>query len=268
MAVGQVSKRHRIENTNIKKMTVKIRTRIRTFALLAALALVPLLGQAGDYSAVRAAIHALAPHLEVTSIEPAPIPGMVEVILEGQIIYISEDGRYLIEGVVFDIKNRRDLTEERRSGLRKEAMDKVNPDEMIVFAAEHPRHTVTVFTDIDCGYCRKLHGDMAQYNAKGISIQYLFFPRAGLGSHSYEKAVSVYCADDSQTALTFAKLGEEPDPRQCDNPVSDHMKLGRMAGVNGTPAIVTEDGTLLAGYLPPDALAARLDLLDSLAENQ
>jgi thiol:disulfide interchange protein DsbC len=228
----------------------------------------PLLGQAGDYSAVRSAVHALAPHLEVRSIEPSPIPGMVEVILEGQIVYISEDGRYLIEGVVFDIKNRRDITEERRSGLRKEAMGEVNKDEMIVFAAENPRHTITVFTDIDCGYCRKLHGDIDQYNDRGISVQYLFFPRAGLGSHSYQKAVSVYCADDSQSALTFAKLGEEPEPMQCDNPVSEHMKLGRMAGVTGTPAIVTKDGSLLAGYLPPDAMAARLDLLESLAGNE
>ena len=249
-------------------MTPKIRTRMKSFVIFATLLLMPLLGQAGDYSAVRSAIHILAPHLEIKSIQPAPIPGMVEVILGGQIVYISEDGRYLIEGVVFDIENRRDLTEERRSTLRKEAMDEVNPDEMIVFAAENPRHTITVFTDIDCGYCRKLHGDIDKYNEKGISVQYLFFPRAGLGSHSYEKAVSVYCADDSQTALTFAKLGQEPEPKQCDNPVSEHMKLGRMAGVNGTPAIVTADGSLVAGYLPPDAMAARLDLLNSLAGNE
>jgi len=249
-------------------MTFKIRTRMKTFGIFAALMLLPLLGQAGDYAAVRSAIQVLAPHLEIKSIQPAPMPGMVEVILEGQIVYVSEDGRYLIEGVVFDIENRRDLTEERRSGLRKEAMGEVNKDEMIVFAAENPRHTITVFTDIDCGYCRKLHGDIDKYNDKGISVQYLFFPRAGLGSHSYEKAVSVFCADDSQSALTFAKMGDEPEPKQCDNPVSEHMKLGRMAGVNGTPAIVTEDGSLVAGYLPPDAMAARLDLLNSLAENE
>lgn len=242
--------------------------KIRTFFALAVLLLMPLLSHAGDYSAVRAAVHALAPHLEIKSIEPSPITGILEVILEGQIIYVSEDGRYLVEGVVFDIKERRDLTEERRAGLRKAAMTDVNKDEMIIFAAQDPRHTITVFTDIDCGYCRKLHADMDQYNERGISVQYLFFPRAGRGSHSYEKAVSVYCADDSQTALTFAKLGQEPEPKQCDNPVDEHMQLGRLSGVNGTPAIVTQDGTLVAGYLPPDALAARLDLLDSLADRE
>lgn len=242
------------------------RIRILSLTTLLAALLLSLNLQADDYSKVRAAMHALAPHLEITSIQAIPVPGMVEVVLGGQVVYMSDDGRFLIEGALFDIEARRDLTEERRADLRHSALAGVTEEQMIRFDAEDPRHTITVFTDIDCGYCRKLHNDIDKYNERGISVHYLLFPRAGRGSHSYEKAVSVYCADDSRIALTEAKLGAEPEPRQCDNPVDEHMKLGRLSGVTGTPAIVTADGTMVAGYLPPDALAARLDLLESLGE--
>jgi len=122
-------------------------------------------------------------------------------------------------------------------------------------------HELMVFTDIDCGYCRKLHAQVDEYNKQGIAIHYLSFPRAGIGSRSYEKAVAVWCADDQQTALTQAKLGTEPDPLQCENPVAEQYQLGIDLGVTGTPALLTSSGQLIPGYVPPEQLRDRLDRL-------
>ena len=126
---------------------------------------------------------------------------------------------------------------------------------MIIFQPEHSQYKVFVFTDIDCGYCRKLHSEIDQYMAEGITIQYLFFPRAGKGSESYKKAVSVWCSDDRNAALTAAKKGNKPEEKTCPNPVDAHMKLGTEFEARGTPMIVTEKGTIYPGYLPAKQLA-------------
>ncbi len=122
-----------------------------------------------------------------------------------------------------------------------------------------------VFTDIDCGYCRKLHAQMAEYNEQGIAISYLAFPRAGIGSRSYEKAVSVWCSEDQQDAMTQAKLGADPDPLQCDNPIAEQYQLGQQLGVTGTPALLTSSGQLIPGFVPPQQLRARLDSMAAVA---
>jgi thiol:disulfide interchange protein DsbC len=120
-----------------------------------------------------------------------------------------------------------------------------------------------VFTDIDCGYCRKLHAQMEEYNANGIAINYMAFPRAGIGSRSYEKAVSVWCADDQQAAMTLAKAGSDPDPKQCDNPIAEQYQLGLSMGVSGTPNMMTQSGQLIPGYVPPEQLRERLEKMAS-----
>jgi thiol:disulfide interchange protein DsbC len=122
-----------------------------------------------------------------------------------------------------------------------------------------------VFTDIDCGYCRKLHSQIDEYNKQGIAIHYMAFPRAGIGSHSYEKAVSVWCADDPRNALTQAKLGAEPDPLQCDNTIAQQYQLGVDLGVSGTPSLLTSAGQMIPGYVPPEQLRARLDQMAATA---
>jgi thiol:disulfide interchange protein DsbC len=124
-----------------------------------------------------------------------------------------------------------------------------------------------VFTDIDCGYCRKMHSQIEEYMAEGISISYLAFPRAGLGSNSFDKFVSVWCAQDKHAALTDAKAGTDPEPLQCENPILEQYDLGRAMGVTGTPALLTLDGTLIPGYMPPEQLRQRLEALEaSLAQ--
>jgi len=139
---------------------------------------------------------------------------------------------------------------------RVSALDKLGEDQMVVFSPKNPKHTVTVFTDIDCPYCRKLHQEMDGYLKEGIKVRYLFFPRAGIGSKSYDKAVSVWCSADRNQAMTDAKAGKDLGNKTCDNPVATHYKLGEELGVQGTPAIVTDDGRMIPGYLPPERLAA------------
>jgi len=154
---------------------------------------------------------------------------------------------------------RKDLTEEKLSAARIKALDKIGQENMIVFKPKISKYKVFVFTDIDCGYCRKLHSEIDQYLAQGITVQYLFFPRAGKDSDSYNKAVSVWCADDRNAALTAAKKDQKVPAKTCDNPVDEHMQLGADFDVKGTPLIVTEKGNLYPGYLPAKQLFEALE---------
>ncbi len=210
-------------------------------------------------NAIRQALAKSMPSVTVESVKSSEISGLFEVTVGGNIFYVSDDGKYLIQGHLVDIAARTDLTEEKLSGARKQAVDKLGLDKMIVFKPKISKYTVSIFTDIDCGYCRKLHSEIDQYMAEGITIQYLFFPRAGKGSDSYHKAVSVWCADDRKVALTAAKKGDKLDTKTCDNPVDQHMQLAEDFEVKGTPMIVTEKGNIFPGYLPAKQLAEALE---------
>ncbi len=212
-----------------------------------------------DESAIRAALAKSMPSVKVGSVKASEISGLYEVTVGGNIFYVSGDGKYLIQGHLVDVAERRDLTEEKLGGARKQALEKLGVDKMIVFKPKIGKYTVSIFTDIDCGYCRKLHSEIDQYMAEGITIQYLFFPRAGKGSDSYHKAVSVWCADDRKAALTAAKKGDTPPVKTCDNPVDEHMQLGEDFEVKGTPMIVTEKGNIFPGYLPAKQLVGALE---------
>lgn len=172
---------------------------------------------------------------------------------------MSDDGKFLMQGSMYDLANKRDLTEARMAGLRRDALAKVPESKRIVFAPKDPKYTVSVFTDIDCGYCRKLHSQIEQYNQQGIAVQYLWFPRSGLNTPSYDKAVSVWCAADRKKAFTEAKAGAEPKTAKCDNPVAEEFDLGQRLGVSGTPSVIAPDGTQIGGYLTPEQMRARLD---------
>ena len=160
---------------------------------------------------------------------------------------------------MYDIQAKTDLTEEARGQIRQRALATVGDDKRIIFSPKDPKHTVSVFTDIDCGYCRRLHQQIAEYNKLGIAVEYLFFPRAGLGSESFDKAVNVWCAADRKQALTAAKAGESVEAKTCDNPIEEEFALGQKIGINGTPAVIAPDGTQLGGYVPPEQLLQRLD---------
>jgi thiol:disulfide interchange protein DsbC len=211
-----------------------------------------------DEAAIKKALEKSMPTAKIESIKPSEIKGLYEVVLGANIYYASENGKYLLQGRLIDLANRMDLTEQRMGATRKTALEKMGTDNMIVFKPKIGKYKVFVFTDIDCGYCRKLHSEIDQYLAEGITIQYLFFPRAGKGSDSYDKAVSVWCAKDRNVALTAAKKDQKLDKKTCANPVDKHMQLAADFDVKGTPMIVTEHGNVYPGYLPAKELVQAL----------
>ncbi len=230
----------------------------------APVAAAPAAGDDVDEAMLRAAIAVLAPNAVVDEIGPAPIPGLYEVRVGPTLLYVSADGKFLIEGDIYDIEQKLNLTEAKRKGARAQAVEGLGEENMMVFSPENPKHTITVFTDIECGYCRKLHREMGQYNDAGIKIRYLMYPRAGVRSEAYTKAVSSWCADDPKAALTKAKQGQPIEERNCPNPILQHMAMGEALGVTGTPTIVLDDGEVIPGYVP----AARLSrMLDARAAN-
>ena len=214
-----------------------------------------------DDAAIREGMKKLFPNIEVDRVTPAPFAGFSEVAVQGRVFYVSNDGRLLLHGNLLDVARNENLTRLSEGVLRKSELDAVGAERRIVFAAAQPKHRVTVFTDIDCGFCRKLHSQMADYNAAGISVEYLFFPRTGPGSESFEQAVAVWCAKDRRTALTQAKAGTMFPQATCKNPVASDYALGQRVGVDGTPAIYAENGVQIGGYLAPDEMLARLDEL-------
>jgi thiol:disulfide interchange protein DsbC len=187
-----------------------------------------------------------------------PVPGVYEYRHGAEIIYVSEDGRYAFTGDLFNMAERVNLTEARRKELRQKLLAEVPESSMVIFAAPKPKYTITVFTDVDCVFCRKLHSQIAEYNRLGITVRYLAFPRNGPGSESWSKAQQVWCSADRKSALTRAKLGEEVHAARCDDPVAREYALGRALGIEGTPGIFTASGAMLPGYLPPEEMVSEL----------
>ena len=204
-------------------------------------------------------LEALLPGMVVQTLEPLENTDLYEALVGGEIVYFSKDGRYVFQGDIIDIESRQNITENKRRGLKKEEIESFNEADMIIFEPEKTKHTLTVFTDIDCGYCRKLHQQMSEYNALGIKVRYMAFPRSGLDSESFDKAVSVWCADDRKQAMTDSKSGSSIKVNSCDNPIKDHFEAGRRLGITGTPALFLESGELLPGYIPPMRLIQILD---------
>ena len=213
----------------------------------------------GKHDAIETSLKKALPGTAIDKITPSPVDGVSEVLMGPTVFYITNDGKYLFQGSLIDMKTRKNLSEDRRKEVRIAAINDFGEDRMIIFPAEKPRHTITVFTDIDCGYCRKLHNEIDKYNDKGISVRYLMFPRAGLNSDSFNKAVSVWCEEDRNQALTDAKAGKVLPKADCDNPIKEEYELGNVIGVRGTPAIILEDGEMLPGYIPAEKLAKVLD---------
>lgn len=212
-----------------------------------------------DRGADEAAIRKALGDVQADSIEATPLAGIYEVVVGSNVVYMSADGHYMLQGELVDLQKRVSLTEPRRREITRQVIESVGEDKMIVFKPEEVKHVVTVFTDIDCGYCRKLHNEMDQYLSEGIAVRYMMFPRAGVGSESYKKAVAVWCADDRNGAMTDAKNGKAVEMKSCDNPIDQHMDLVRQLGARGTPFIVLEDGGTQPGYVPAKQLAKLLN---------
>jgi thiol:disulfide interchange protein DsbC len=199
---------------------------------------------------------------KLEDLRPAPIPGMYEFMQGADISYLTADGKFFLDGNVYDMASRENLTEERRTHARLALINTIPETQMLIFSPKNPQYTITVFTDVDCQYCRKLHSEMAELNRLGVRVRYLFFPRTGPNTESWKKAEVVWCSANRNEALTRAKTGAELDmnlSKSCDaSPVAREYALGRSIGVRGTPAIVTENGDYIAGYMPPRELVQEI----------
>jgi thiol:disulfide interchange protein DsbC len=209
-------------------------------------------------------LKALRPDIPIEKVRPSPVPGIYELELAGgTMFYGTADGRYLFAGDMYELGEHDlvNLAENGRTEKRRELMASVAVDDMVVFATGgETKAVINVFTDVDCGYCRKLHQEVPRLNELGVEVRYLAYPRAGIGSNSYQKIVSAWCAADPRSAITALKAGESIPNSSCENPVADHFELGHQVGVSGTPAIVLEDGRLLPGYMPAEDLAQTLGI--------
>ena len=212
-----------------------------------------------DEKAIKQSLAKSMPEVQVESIKPSDVKGIYEVVIGSNIYYVTDDGKYLFQGRLIDVASRTDLTEKKLAATRLVALDKIGENNMIIFKPKIHKYTVTIFTDIDCGYCRKLHSEIDQYMAEGITIRYLFFPRAGKGSESYSKAISVWCSADRNAALTAAKKDQKIEPKTCENPIDAHMRLADQFEVKGTPMIISEKGNIYPGYLPAKELVEALE---------
>ena len=195
-------------------------------------------------------------------VAPTPVPGIVEVRRGSDIVYMSSDGKYVFTGDLYEVATHRNLTEARQRVLRRSLIESLPESQMVVFSPPKPKYTITVFTDVDCVYCRAFHKQIAVYNGLGVRVRYVFFPRTGPNTESWYKAEQVWCSSDRKEALTRAKLGQSLPAKLCsDNPVARDYALGEAIGLEGTPGIVASNGAMLGGYLSPDAL------LEALREN-
>ncbi len=209
--------------------------------------------------AVVASMKKAIPGLKLDRVGHSPIPGLYELEFGPRVVYVTKDGRYLVRGDVFDLATRENLTEGRRKQARLKAIESLGETNMIVYAPENPKYTITVFTDITCPFCRKLHRQIKKLNKMGIKVRHLAFPRAGIPSKTYDDMVSVWCADDRKQALTDAHAGFPVVAKRCDDPVADQYNMGRAIKITGTPTIVLDNGGMVPGYVPPKRLLEMLE---------
>lgn len=214
---------------------------------------------AADTEQLKQQLEKTLPEVKIDSLRPIDNTGFYEAVINGEIIYFSADGRYAMQGDLVSLESRANLTEQRKVSLRKDLLNSLDEKDMIIFEPEKPEYTLTVFTDIDCVYCRKMHSEIEQYKEQGIRIRYMAYPRGGIDSESYDDAVTVWCADDRRDAMTRAKQGEELEAKTCDNPVKAEFEMGRRMGVQGTPALFMESGQMLPGYVPAERLKQILE---------
>lgn len=230
--------------------------RFAPFVLLAMSAL-PASAADDSTAVVTQALHKIAPNTKVEAVAPSPLAGFYAVVADGHPIFVSTDGKYLIEGHVYDIDARRNVMDDVMAGVRKQALASIPQSKRIVFAPPHPKYRVTVFTDPDCPYCREFHKQIAEYNQLGIAVDYVLFP---LSIHAGADKLSqtVWCSKNRNDAFNQALAGKALAPLTCPNPIAEITSMASAIGLNGTPGIFTDDGTQLGGYVPPAQLAKQL----------
>lgn len=207
---------------------------------------------------IRASLAELKLPMQVESISESPLEGLYQVQMDsGRIIYASADGQFLVQGALFDVSGGTlsNLTAAAENKAIGESLNKLAREDLVIFAPEEPKTHVTIFTDVDCGYCRLLHSEIDELNALGIEVRYAAFPRSGPAGESARTMESIWCAENPQKAMTEAKLGNSIESASCQNPIEQQYQMGVQIGVQGTPAIFLANGTLVPGYKPAKVLA-------------
>lgn len=219
----------------------------------------PVWADDAELESVRAKMSTMFETVEPENVTESQVDGWYTIQQGSIVAYVSADGRYLLQGDLIDLEHQVNLTEQSRNKARQGLVAGLADDHAIIFTPSEVKHSVTVFTDVDCSYCRKLHSQIDEYLDQGIQVRYVLYPRNGPASTAWTKSEQVWCADDRNQALTSAKLDRAFKSAQCDaSVVSEHYGLGQDIGLSGTPAIVLEDGTLIGGYVPPQQLGMRL----------
>lgn len=200
------------------------------------------------------------PGIGITSLAESPVNGLYELVTDGQIYYVDENAEYLVDGSLIRLSDRENLTDARLGGIQMALINEVGEQNMLIYEPEvASTRSITVFTDISCGYCRRLHSEIDTLLDEGVRVRYLLFPRAGLGSQGHKDLESVWCADDPQAAMTNAKSGGKIEPKSCDNPIESHVALAERLGLRGTPLIYTDSGIKIPGYREAAILAGMVN---------
>ena len=239
-------------------MSVSIRLP-RALLALAALAMPVWVAAETIPTPVRTFVQAFVGEAGQGAVRATAVPNLYEVRLGDQFVYVTGDAKFFLHGDLYETRGQRNLTESSRREVRRDIVDAIDPQTYIVFESSQPKHTVTVFTDVDCPYCAKFHLEVPDLNALGVRVRYAAWPRSPEGTESFARSVSVWCAKDPHQAMTDAKAGRTIAHAECDNPVQRHFDAGRRLGVRGTPTIVTESGDTIGGYVPYRDLVEMLE---------
>ncbi|MEN1728922.1 MAG: DsbC family protein [Pseudomonadota bacterium] len=235
-----------------------MKSRSLIIVLLASFLTFPALAQ--EFEQVEERLDALIGEEVDVTVASTRIDGIVQVTAGTDVFFMTEDGQFFIQGRLVDLNTQDELTELAKQGVRRQLLETLDRSTLITYGPTDPDHEVLVFTDTDCGYCRRLHDVIDSYIEAGIAVRYAAFPRAGIGSSTYDDLVSVWCADDANAAMNQAQRGQRLQPAHCDAPVEQHFELGRMMGVTGTPYIITATGEMFGGIVPAQDLRQRLDV--------
>lgn len=209
---------------------------------------------------IAAAVKVINPDATVRSIKDIPGTGLKEVIADNSVVYMDPNGRYLFFGTLLDLEAKKNLSDEAQASVRIGSLKGIPDSEKIIYEPKEVKHRITVFTDISCGYCHKVHENLQGYLDRGIAVEYVAFPRGGAQSPAWKEMQKVWCAPDRKAAYEQALRGEPvAGDANCKNPVASHYKLGDALDIEGTPAIFSQEGKQLGGYLPPDRMAAELN---------
>jgi thiol:disulfide interchange protein DsbC len=206
-------------------------------------------------AAMQTTLGAAIPEIQVETVRATPIPGIFEVTSGANVFYVTAKGDYLLYGELLSLQNNKitNLTENTRKDFVAKALAKIDPKTLIIFPAttEPVKATITIGTDVDCGYCRKLHEEVPALNAAGITVRYLAFPRTPQGTASYEKSAKIWCAKDPKQTIDNTFKGEAvTGSADCKHPLPEHKAFLQSIGASATPVIILENGTVLPGYMP------------------